>query len=103
MSKFLALSEPRLPFAVESICKLLAKGEGLPDFVGGSLNDALLNIPVADFDIEVFMLAFGDIRLILELEFRSTVQRCRLQNSRSFGVIKISNFRVDISVPKEEI
>lgn len=102
MSKYLALAEPRLLFAAERICELLAKRGGRPYFVGGCVRDALLNMPVADFDIEVFGLTFGDIQLVLEPEFRFTVQRCRLRNGTSFGVIKISNFSIDISVPREE-
>ncbi|MDR2435789.1 MAG: HD domain-containing protein [Puniceicoccales bacterium] len=102
VSKYSTLAEPGLFSAANEICKLLIGRGGQPYFVGGCVRDALLNMPVSDFDIEVFGLAFGDIQSILAPKFAFTVQRCRLQNGASFGVIKISDFSVDISVPRTE-
>jgi tRNA nucleotidyltransferase (CCA-adding enzyme) len=102
VSKYSALAEPELFSAANGICKLLIGRGGQPHFVGGCVRDALLNMPVSDFDIEVFGLTFGDIQSILAPKFAFTVQRCRLQNGASFGVIKISDSSVDISVPRVE-
>ncbi|MDR0679975.1 MAG: HD domain-containing protein [Puniceicoccales bacterium] len=102
VSKYSTLAEPGLLLAVKRICELLAGCGGQPYLVGGCVRDALLNITVADFDIEVFGLTFGHIQEILKPHFKFTVQKCRLCNGASFCVIKISESSIDISVPRAE-
>jgi tRNA nucleotidyltransferase (CCA-adding enzyme) len=102
MPKYSTLADPGLFSAVGEICKSLVERGGRPYFVGGCVRGALLGMPISDFDIEVFGLDFCNIQSILEQKFKFTVQKCKLQNSQSFGVIKISNFSVDISVPRAE-
>ncbi|MDR1255532.1 MAG: HD domain-containing protein [Puniceicoccales bacterium] len=102
MSNYSTLAEPKLLLATQKICALLIKRGGYPHFVGGCVRDALLNIPVADFDVEVFGLTFDHIQKILIPEFNFTVQKCGLQNGTSFCIIKISGFNIDISVPRME-
>ncbi|MDR0595248.1 MAG: HD domain-containing protein [Puniceicoccales bacterium] len=102
MSKYSTLAEPGLLLAVKRICKLLVECGGYPYFVGGCVRDALLNIAVTDFDIEVFGLTFERIEEILKPHFKFTVQKCKLSDGASFCVIKISGFSIDISVPRIE-
>jgi tRNA nucleotidyltransferase (CCA-adding enzyme) len=103
MAKYSTLAEPVLFSSVEKICDLLVECGGRPYFVGGCVRDALMNMRISDFDIEVFGLSFADLQSILARKFRFSVQNCKLRNGVSFGVIKISGLNVDVSVPRTEV
>jgi hypothetical protein len=60
VSKYSTLAKPGFFPAANIICKLLIDRGGQLYCARGCVRDALLNIPVSDFGIEVFGLAFGE-------------------------------------------
>jgi tRNA nucleotidyltransferase (CCA-adding enzyme) len=85
-------------FAVAfDICRGLAAAGGRPYFVGGCVRDALLGSTVSDFDLEVFGMSLDAIGEFLSRTF--TVEK----TGKSFCVLKIHGFPVDISIPRMEV
>jgi len=74
---------------------LLAAG-GKPYMVGGCVRDALLRAPVVDIDIEVYGLGSRQIEAALRKEFGI------ITVGAAFGVTKLKDFPVDVSVPRRE-
>ncbi|MDR3144388.1 MAG: HD domain-containing protein [Puniceicoccales bacterium] len=88
----------RNAFAVVfDICRGLAAAGARPYFVGGCVRDALLGLPVFDFDVEVFGMSIAAIEEFLSRTF--TIEK----TGKSFCVLKIRGFPIDISVPRMEI
>ncbi|MDR0351760.1 MAG: polynucleotide adenylyltransferase [Puniceicoccales bacterium] len=65
-------------------------------FVGGCVRDAILNEPITDIDIEVFNINSEKLSVLLAKDHRID------QVGKSFGVIKVHDLGVDISVPRIE-
>jgi tRNA nucleotidyltransferase (CCA-adding enzyme) len=55
-----------LPPGLLSLCAALRDAGGRPYIVGGAVRDALLGLPVTDYDVEVFGLAPARLRAVLE-------------------------------------
>ncbi len=67
--------------------------------VGGCVRDWLLGVPVADFDIEVYGIAYGDLAAVLSRHGRAD------SVGKSFGVVKLthpSGQVWDFSVPRRD-
>jgi tRNA nucleotidyltransferase (CCA-adding enzyme) len=64
--------------------------------VGGCVRDALLRAPVVDIDIEVYGLGSRQIEAALRKEFGI------ITVGAAFGVTKLKDFPVDVSVPRRE-
>jgi len=67
--------------------------------VGGCVRDWLLGVPVADFDIEVYGIAYGDLAAVLSRHGRAD------SVGKSFGVVKLSHPSGqvwDFSVPRRD-
>lgn len=90
----------KIPSSLEEVLIKLTKIGATPILVGGCVRDTLLNLPIKDFDIEVFNIkdyetlqknleAFGKVQLV----------------GKSFGVIKlnIENHEFDFALPRCEI
>ncbi len=69
---------------------------GSPILVGGVVRDAFLNISNPDLDIEVYGLAPTTLKNIL-----SSYDEV-LETGKSFGVFKLKNYPVDISLPRRD-
>ncbi|MDR2432692.1 MAG: hypothetical protein LBD34_02980, partial [Puniceicoccales bacterium] len=78
------------------ICKELAYAGAKPYFVGGCVRDAIRRKQFSDFDIEVFGMSLGDIENILASRF--AIEKI----GKSFCVLKIHGFPIDVSVPRAE-
>jgi tRNA nucleotidyltransferase (CCA-adding enzyme) len=65
-------------------------------FVGGCVRDAIIGEPITDMDIEVFNIDSNMLSSILAKDHRIDYV------GKSFGVIKIHDIGVDISVPRIE-
>lgn len=63
-------------------------------FVGGCVRDAYLGNPSKDYDAEVYGLPFDQLQRVL-----STVDTVS-EVGKSFGVLKLKNYNIDISVPR---
>lgn len=81
---------------VNEVLALLRAAGGRPFFMGGCVRDALLGIASKDFDIEVFGLSVAQIQSALAARFEI------VSVGAAFGVIKLKDFPVDVSVPRRE-
>jgi len=84
---------------LEQILKKLIKNHATPILVGGCIRDYHLNIPVKDYDIEVYGLkSLEELENILE-EFGSVNLV-----GKSFGIVKLSttDMEYDFSFPRKE-
>ncbi|MSS99665.1 MAG: HD domain-containing protein [Opitutales bacterium] len=69
---------------------------GRPFLVGGCVRDALMDVPVLDFDIEVYGLGTRQVEAALRKDFGI------ITVGAAFGVTKLKDFPVDVSVPRRE-
>ena len=81
---------------VRRVVELLRDAGGRPFLVGGCVRDALLQVPVLDVDIEVYGLGTRQIEATLRKEFGI------ITVGAAFGVTKLKDFPVDVSVPRRE-
>lgn len=81
---------------VNEVVGLLRAAGGRPFFMGGCVRDALLGAESKDFDIEVFDLSVAQIQAALSARFEI------ISVGASFGVIKVKDLPVDVSVPRRE-
>ena len=81
---------------VRRVVELLLAAGGKPYMVGGCVRDALLRAPVVDIDIEVYGLGSRQIEAALRKEFGI------ITVGAAFGVTKLKDFPVDVSVPRRE-
>ncbi|NCD31920.1 MAG: polynucleotide adenylyltransferase [Spartobacteria bacterium] len=81
---------------VDQICRLVDKHGGRAYLVGGSVRDALLGHPVSDIDIEVFGIDSKKIIGLLASRFRVSLV------GKAFGVIKLCDDPIDVSLPRRE-
>ena len=94
---FEKLSNPSVFDVVKTVVRELSSVGGRSFFVGGCVRDAILNIPLSDFDIEVFGLSLDDVEMCLSKNF--TVEK----SGKSFCVVKLKGFPIDVSIPRKEI
>lgn len=81
---------------VRRVVELLRAAGGRPFLVGGCVRDALMKVPVLDFDIEVYGLGTRQVEAALRKEFGI------ITVGAAFGVTKLKDFPVDVSVPRRE-
>ena len=64
--------------------------------VGGCVRDALLGIPVKDYDLEIYGLDFPGL-------LRAVAPVCEVDAvGMSFGVLKVRHFEIDMAFPRRE-
>jgi tRNA nucleotidyltransferase (CCA-adding enzyme) len=90
-----------LPAALERLLDRLRAAGGRPYLVGGAVRDALLGLPVKDFDVEVFGLSAEDLRVVLAEAGRVDAV------GEAFTVFKVSGLpgldgAVDVSLPRRD-
>jgi tRNA nucleotidyltransferase (CCA-adding enzyme) len=90
-----------LPAGLRDLLHALREAGGRPFLVGGAVRDALLGIPVKDFDVEVFGLELE--RLRQELARRGSVNAV----GEAFTVFKVAGLQgtsgaVDVSIPRRD-
>jgi len=89
------LSAQNLSFA--SIFSATRKRGGRALLVGGCVRDALLGLPVKDFDVEIYGLSVAEVETLLrEQNFRFNAA------GKSFGVFKLHGVPVDVALPRRE-
>ena len=80
------------------ICRAAAERGGCVRVVGGSVRDALLGRPFAEFDLEAFGIPPPDLdRMVENLGLR--VDRV----GRAFSVLKLRGLPIDIALPRREV
>lgn len=87
---------PDLWAVCQSVKNTVEKAGGRAYLVGGCVRDACLHLPVYDVDIEVFGLNVDVLENILSEEHKV------VQVGKTFGVLKLRDHRVDVSVPRRE-
>jgi tRNA nucleotidyltransferase (CCA-adding enzyme) len=90
-----------LPAGVERLLAAVKQAGGRPYLVGGAVRDALLGLPVTDFDVEVFGLDVKPLRAAL-----STLGGVD-EVGQAFTVFKVSGLpgtadAVDVSIPRRD-
>lgn len=88
--------QPVLAAHLRRIALLCQEAGGRALVVGGSVRDALLGLPVADLDVEVFGIEADTLEKLLEKHY--TINAV----GRSFGVFKLKGLELDISLPRRE-
>ncbi|HEY5907925.1 MAG TPA: HD domain-containing protein, partial [Vicinamibacteria bacterium] len=90
-----------LPAGLQQVLSALRSAGGKPYLVGGAVRDALLGLPVTDFDVEVFALA--------EEKLRAVLASCGRVDAvgAAFTVFKLSGLpgvqgAVDVSLPRRD-
>jgi tRNA nucleotidyltransferase (CCA-adding enzyme) len=86
----------RLDESLNELCRLVGKAGGRAWVVGGAVRDAVLGRPVTDLDVEVHDLPVE--RLISVLSSRFGIDPV----GRAFGVLKLRDVPIDVSVPRRE-
>lgn len=81
---------------VGAVVNVLREAGGRPVLVGGCVRDALLGASTKDIDIEVFGLGTHAVESALARRFEV------IKVGAAFGVMKLKNIPVDISVPRRE-
>lgn len=87
---------PILRSVLKSIGEAISEHGGSAWLVGGALRDAFLKHPCNDADVEVFGLEADMLRQLLRERFRL------VEVGVSFGVFKLKDYEVDISLPRRE-
>lgn len=89
----------KIPSILEDILKDLQKIGATPIIVGGSVRDYFLNIPIKDYDIEIFGINSLDI-IQKSLEKFGSVKLV----GKSFGVLtlKVNEYDFDFALPRTE-
>lgn len=87
---------PSLPEPLLLLAERIRQAGGRALVVGGSNRDALLNLPVKDFDIEVFGLEVPILQTVLTRDYRVH------QIGASFGVFHLPDEGLDVAVPRKE-
>ena len=87
---------PDIQPVFERLCRLIRDAGGRPLLVGGCVRDMLLGLRAVDLDLEVYELP--PQRLIDVLSSAFDIDRV----GQSFGVIKLHDYPIDISLPRRE-
>jgi tRNA nucleotidyltransferase (CCA-adding enzyme) len=93
---FQELSNAEVCARALDICGELVHAGARPYFVGGCVRDAIRRKKFSDFDIEVFGMSLVDVENILASRFAIE------KTGKTFCVLKIHGFPIDVSVPRAE-
>ena len=97
---YTTITKFKIPSVLEEILKDLQKIGATPILVGGSVRDFFLNIPIKDYDIEIF--GINSLEIIQNcLEKFGSVKLV----GKSFGVLtlKVNEYDFDFALPRTEI
>lgn len=86
----------RVGRALQRICRLVAAAGGRALAVGGAVRDAALGLAAKDLDVEVYGVEPFQLEELLGRHF--AIDRV----GRSFGVLKIKGFPIDVALPRRE-
>ena len=96
---YTTITKFKIPFVLEEILKDLQKIGATPIIVGGSVRDFFLNIPIKDYDVEIF-----------GIDSLETIQNCLEKYGcvklvgKSFGVLtlRVNEYDFDFALPRIE-
>ena len=81
---------------LKKIAEHIAQAGGVALLVGGAVRDAFLGLPAKDLDIEVYGIEVEKLEEVLSPFGEIDAV------GKSFGILKIKNLDIDISVPRRE-
>ena len=83
---------------VKEVARLVKKAGGRALLVGGCVRDSLLgaDTEIKDYDLEVYGLESEKLESVLSARFKLDLV------GRSFGVIKLHHYDIDIALPRRE-
>ena len=87
---------PALAGVVARVCALVRQAGGRAWLVGGTVRDCALGLEPADADLEVFGVEPDRLQALLGAEFPLDLV------GRSFGILKLKDWPVDVGVPRRE-
>lgn len=90
------IADSKLKSAVLDVANLAASIRARAFIVGGAVRDYLLGFQPKDFDIEVFGADFETLKNIISSKYK--FKECGV----SFGVLKLNDFEIDITLPRRE-
>jgi tRNA nucleotidyltransferase (CCA-adding enzyme) len=91
-----AIHDPDLRCAQDTLCRAVATAGGRALLVGGSVRDALLGRDAKDLDFEVYHLDPEKLRAVLGEHFSLDLV------GESFGVLKVRHLPIDVAIPRRE-
>ena len=96
---YTTITKFKIPSILEDILKDLQKIGATPILVGGCVRDYFLNIPVKDYDVEIFGINSLDI-ILKSLEKFGSVKLV----GKSFGVLtlRVNEYDFDFALPRTE-
>lgn len=96
---FTTITKPNIPKILEEILIKLQEIGARPILVGGCVRDSLLNLPIKDYDIEIFSINCIDT-IKKTLETFGTVKLI----GKSFGVLslRVDTYDFDFALPRTE-
>ena len=81
---------------VFEIARAIKRAGGRAILVGGCVRDQLLDIPVKDYDLEIYGLTAEQLRSAI-------TGICEVEPvGMSFGVLKVRHFDIDIALPRKD-
>jgi tRNA nucleotidyltransferase (CCA-adding enzyme) len=82
--------------ALDVLCSSVRAAGGSAMLVGGCVRDAVLGLPATDLDIEVYEIEAAALVELLSSHFEVDLV------GESFGVIRLRDFPIDVSLPRRE-
>jgi tRNA nucleotidyltransferase (CCA-adding enzyme) len=92
----ISLLGPALGAAVRGVCERVRAAGGRAWLVGGTVRDCALGLVPDDADLEVFELDPDRLRAVLGADFALDLV------GRSFGILKLKDWPLDVGVPRRE-
>lgn len=91
---FEKLSNSALFGALIKINELFSKNKCY--IAGGAVRDALLGLPISDFDIEIFDLPIATIEKTLQTNFETQIV------GKNYCILKLKGINIDVAIPRTE-
>ena len=88
--------DPAARSALDALCASVRAAGGSARLVGGCVRDALLGLPATDLDVEVYGIESTALVELLSSQFPVDLV------GESFGVIRLRDLPIDVSLPRRE-
>jgi tRNA nucleotidyltransferase (CCA-adding enzyme) len=90
------IEDSAMSSALDVLCSLVRAAGGSAKLVGGCVRDAVLGLPASDLDIEIYGIEAAALVELLSSQFGVDLV------GESFGVIRLRDLPIDVSLPRRE-